>query len=122
MRSPHLALALMVCAASASSVWGQFGPANPQGPASDRQSTQRWQVGAVIRAIGGPCTALMGTISVPAAWPEQEVRIVDEQISPLVRRVTYREQDGLRQMVFDIMSFLERADTEYAEPDGLSPD
>ena len=39
-----------------------------------------------------------------------------------VYRISALRGDGLRQMVFDIMSFLERADTEYAEPDGLSPD
>jgi GTP-binding protein len=39
-----------------------------------------------------------------------------------VYRISALRGDGLRQMVFDIMSFLETADTEHAEPDGLSPD
>ena len=102
MRSSCFTLALIACSAPAAFCLGQFGPPNAQGLPLDKQLTQRWQVGAVIRAIGGPCTGLMGTISVPAAWPEQEVKIVDEQISPLVRKVNYREQDGLRQMVFSI--------------------
>ncbi|MCY2993409.1 MAG: transglutaminase-like domain-containing protein [Planctomycetota bacterium] len=102
MRSSCFILALIVCLAPTSFCRGQFGPANGPKLPLDKQLTQRWQVGAVIRAIGGPCKGLTGTISVPAAWPEQEVKIVDEQISPLVRGVSYREQDGLRQMVFNI--------------------
>jgi hypothetical protein len=94
--------AFVCCLAPAVAGLAQFGPANPQGPKLDKQLTQRYQVGAVVRALGGPCVGLTGTISVPATWPEQEVRIVNEDVTPLVRRVSYREQDGLRQMVFSI--------------------
>jgi len=68
----------------------------------DKQLTQRWQAGAVIQAMGGPCGGLFGTISVPTDWPEQQVKVVEEDISPSVRRVTYRKQAGLKQMVFSI--------------------
>jgi hypothetical protein len=82
---------------------GQFGrPAQPAEDRVEQQLTQRYQVGVKIRAGGAPCTGLFGTVPVPKEWPEQEVRIVDEQISSEVRRVTYRDVDGLRQMLFTI--------------------
>ncbi len=87
----------------AGTAFGQFGRGDQ--PAEDRvdqQLTQRYQVGVKIRAGSSPCTGLSGTAPVPMEWPEQQVRIVDEQISPDVRRVTYRQQDGLRQMVFSV--------------------
>ena len=94
---PTLALTLL----GAGSVFGQFGrQLPPVGIQPDKQLTQRWQVGAVIQAVGGPCAGLRGTISVPTAWPEQQVRIVDEDVSSFARRVSYRDLDGVKQMLF----------------------
>lgn len=86
----------------AAPAWCQFAPAQKDGVRLDKQLTQRYKVGVNIRAVGGPCMGLMGTIPVPGSWPEQEVREVDSEISPLVRRVTYRDLDGVRQMLFSV--------------------
>ncbi len=92
----------------AGTAFGQFGrgeqPAdeNPAGQQLEQQLVQRYQVGVIIRAGAMPCAGLTGSAPVPMDWPEQQVRIVDEEISPDVRRVSYRQQDGLRQMVFSI--------------------
>jgi len=63
---------------------------------------QRWEFGTSIRAAGGPCSGLFGTFPVPTEWPEQEVKIAEEQITPNVQRHSFRAADGLKQMVFEV--------------------
>lgn len=82
--------------------FGQFEPKRDENSRLDKQLTQRWQVGVVIKTLGGPCAGLSGTIPVPTAWPEQEVRVEKEDVSPLVRRTSYRDLDGLRQLLFSV--------------------
>jgi hypothetical protein len=64
---------------------------------------QRYRVGVVVRAEGGPCRGLYATLPVPMAWPEQRVRIVEEDVSPGVRGPHYRTlTGGVEQMVLSI--------------------
>jgi transglutaminase-like putative cysteine protease len=56
----------------------------------------------VIKAVGGPCGGMQGSIPVPTDWPEQQVRVDDEEISPFIPRITYRDVGGVRQMVFTV--------------------
>lgn len=68
----------------------------------DEQRVQRWKIGVVIRAPGN-CAGVLATVPVPTDWPEQSVKLLQEEFSPQVRRVTYRVLDGgVRQMVIDI--------------------
>ncbi len=68
-----------------------------------KSATTRWRVGMVINAVGGPVTGLFGTITVPSDWPEQQVRVVDEEITTNAGRITYRELDGgVKQMLMTI--------------------
>ena len=65
--------------------------------------SQRLMVGMKVTAKGGPCRGIYATAPVPFDWPEQEVRIVDEQIGPAVRNLKYRSIDGtVRQMLVEI--------------------
>jgi hypothetical protein len=81
----------------------QFGrQQQAEGIQVDQQLTQQYRVGVVVKSFGGPCTGLVGTIPVPMEWPEQQVRVVDEEISEFVQRITYRNMGGLREMVFSI--------------------
>ena len=69
----------------------------------DKQLVQRWKVGMTIRAPAGPCAGIYGTATVPTDWPEQQVRIVDEDFSPQVKDVAYRTLDnGVKQMLIAI--------------------
>jgi hypothetical protein len=68
----------------------------------DKELTQRWQVGVIIEAPGGPSAGLFGTLPVPTEWPEQKVKIVGEEVSPLVSRISYRDLGGVKQMLFTI--------------------
>ncbi|HEY6564460.1 MAG TPA: transglutaminase-like domain-containing protein [Pirellulaceae bacterium] len=67
------------------------------------RETTRWQVGIVVEAVGGPCMGLYGTVPVPIDWPEQKVRVVDEQKSPWIGDVGFRVLDrGVKQMLVHI--------------------
>jgi transglutaminase-like putative cysteine protease len=56
-----------------------------------------------VKAEQGACRGIVGTTPVPIDWPEQSVTLVEEQISPLVKKVSYRLVDGTaRQMVIEI--------------------
>ena len=81
-------------------VWAQFGDVQPAaGPQMGESTTTKWKVGMIARAVSGPCTGLVGTVPVPIDWPEQQVRVVNEEISPAVKRVQYTKLgNGARQM------------------------
>ena len=83
----------------------------PERPAEAKQEqpagltqaqTHKWEFGISIRSVGGPSAGLLGTFPVPTEWPEQQVKVVHELISPTVQRHSYRTSDGLKQMVFNV--------------------
>lgn len=82
---------------------GNLAP-NPNGVKLIKPSVQRWQVGAIITAQGGPCAQILATVPVPTDWPEQKVKVVDEDVSPYAR-INYRVLDnGVKQMLIQIPS------------------
>lgn len=89
-------LGLVLPVSPAAAVGGDSG----KGVRFDQQQLRRWRVGMIVQAVGGPCRGLFATIPVPTDWPEQSVKIVDEDFSPAVRRVSYRTlDDGVKQML-----------------------
>ncbi len=58
-----------------------------------QSQTTRWQVGMIIRASGGACRGLTGYVPVPTDWPEQEVSVIEEDISTEAK-VKYETVDG----------------------------
>lgn len=96
------AMIAAVWLAGASSVWAQFGgqEAKPTaGPVLGAERTQRWRIGMTVTAQT-PCFNIFGTIPVPTQWPEQDVKVVEEQIGDSIQRVDYRDlSGGIRQMV-----------------------
>lgn len=83
-------------------------PAQPKevgepGPTLKDPVTQQWKTGVIIRAIGGPCAGLSGTFPIPLDWPEQQVKLADQQATPHFSRVSYRStEDVLKQALFTI--------------------
>ncbi|MBI3838151.1 MAG: transglutaminase domain-containing protein [Planctomycetia bacterium] len=76
-----------------------------KGPKLDREITERIQVGEIVSATGGSLQRVVATAPVPTDWPEQRVKIVNEDISAVVKSVTYRTirgGGGLKQMVVEI--------------------
>ncbi|MBC8357270.1 MAG: transglutaminase domain-containing protein [Planctomycetes bacterium] len=69
----------------------------------DKKLVQRWKVGMTITAPAGPCAGIYGTATVPTDWPEQQVRLVEEDFSAEVKDVAYRTLDnGVKQMLISI--------------------
>ena len=106
-------IATLIVAAPWQSGFGQATaePAKSAEPVPESR-TQKWEFGISVRAVGGPCAGLMGTFPVPTDWPEQQVKVVNEQISPTVQRHSYRAGDGLKQMMFDVPQLASGATAE----------
>jgi hypothetical protein len=72
----------------------------PNGIRFGNKVVQRYKVGVVITAPGAPCAGVFATVPVPTEWPEQQVKIVAEEISPSVKEVEYRVlENGVKQML-----------------------
>jgi len=75
---------------------------NPAAIRLAEPTTSTWRFGVVISTPEGAASGLVATLPVPMDWPEQQVKLTDEQKSPGAR-VTYRTLDGgVKQMVVSI--------------------
>jgi len=98
-----LCVLVLVAAGWAATAAAQFKEVDPKGPKLGETLTQKWKAGMVITAVGGPCGGT-GTAPIPTDWPEQQVEIAEEDISPNVR-VTYPNIEGQgRQMVVTVLN------------------
>ncbi|MGA2062350.1 MAG: transglutaminase domain-containing protein [Thermoguttaceae bacterium] len=91
IRSPILALFLSLAMTAALSA--QFRDSEPQGVKMGDSKSFRWRAGLIITATGGECKSITGYAPIPTDWPEQQVKIVDEDISPGVH-VDYKIVNG----------------------------
>ncbi len=74
-----------------------------KGPQPDKAVTKKIKCGIRVTASGGPCKGIVATVPVPMNWPEQQVQVLEEDISPMVKSVNYRSVgEGARQMVIEI--------------------
>ena len=86
-----LAAVVAVCVVGSASA--QFKEGEPDGTKVGESRVSQWRTGVIIRASGGACRGLTGYVPVPTDWPEQEVKTVEEDISPSVK-VSYQMIDG----------------------------
>jgi len=64
---------------------------------------QKYRVGVAVTAEGGPCRGIYATLPVPHDWPEQKVRVVNEETTPHVKSLRYRMLPGdIKQLVVEI--------------------
>ena len=56
----------------------------------DSPQTQRWRIGIILETPV-TCTNALATFPVPINWPEQEVRVVSENVDPMVTKWGPRE-------------------------------
>jgi hypothetical protein len=99
-----LAVAAALCMAEPRAL-AQFAAADADASATTLGDvrTQRYRVGVVVTAEGAACRGLYATLPVPADWPEQTVRILQEDVSPDVRSLRYRTlPGGVKQMIVEI--------------------
>jgi hypothetical protein len=74
------------------------GVSQPQATELGQSVVQRWKAGVIVTAGGGPCQGIVATFPVPVEWPEQDVKVVAEDVSPLVK-ISDKFSDGVKQMV-----------------------
>jgi len=80
----------------------QFQKGDPDGSKLGDSSVQRWKAGVIVTASGGPCQNIVATTPIPVDWPEQEVKVAEEDISRSAR-VTYQMiEGGVKQMTVTI--------------------
>ena len=90
--------------------FGAVSPAGAQFKADEKSSgirfgeeqTTKYQAGAVISAPNGPVQNVRALLPVPTEWPEQEVKVIVEDLSPDVKKAGYRELPGVRQMLIEV--------------------
>jgi hypothetical protein len=67
------------------------------------QTVTRYRFGAKATARGGTVQNIMSMVAVPLTCAEQEVELIEEDLSPHVAGVAYRDTDeGVRQMLISI--------------------
>lgn len=93
-----LSLVLWGWTVAGQTVFAQFKTEEGKGCRLGDPVVMRWQAGMVITASGGACRGIKGTAPIPRNWPEQQVEIVEEDISPGVS-VRYQTVDGLVDMM-----------------------
>lgn len=59
----------------------------------------------IVKAASGPCQGIFATAPVPLDWPEQEVTVLEEDISPAVR-MSYEMVDGTVKQMKVLIPFL----------------
>jgi hypothetical protein len=106
-RTAAFPLVVAALALGGGAAQGQFldadGAAGTTGATLGDVRVQRYRVGVVVTATGGRVRGIRATMPVPDAWPEQRVRVVEEDVSPEVRGFTYRAlAPGVRQLVVEI--------------------
>jgi hypothetical protein len=100
---PAIVSATLACfLAFAGAARAQFQEGDPGGMKLGKSHSQRWKIGMTVTAVGGPCKGLMGYVPVPVEWPEQQVTVAEEDISPAAK-ISYRTIDGaMKLMVISI--------------------
>ena len=93
-------LLAMVCASAAQA---QLAVEYANGIRLEKELKQRWKLVMTIRAPNEPCGGIYGTATVPTGWPEQTVRVAEEDVSPSVKELEYRTlENGVKQMLISI--------------------
>jgi len=82
MRIALLSAACVLWISLTASAFAQFRKGEVDGAKPGDELLQRWQSGVMIQAAGGACTGIVAYIPVPVDWPEQQVNIAEEDISP----------------------------------------
>ena len=95
---------------AADSAVGQTESKAVRGVKLGESQVERWRIGMIVSASGGPCSRMVGTTTVPMDWPEQRAKIVDQDLTPGVS-VSYKTINGtVRQMIVKIPALADGAE------------
>ncbi|MCX7428208.1 MAG: transglutaminase family protein [Planctomycetia bacterium] len=98
MRTSVVALALASSLFFAAAAPAQFQQGDPGGTRLGEAQTQRWKTGMIVTAVGGACKGIVGYVPVPVDWPEQQVTVVEEDISPSAK-ISYQTIGGTMKLM-----------------------
>ncbi|MEX0977500.1 MAG: transglutaminase-like domain-containing protein [Pirellulales bacterium] len=74
--------------------WAQFNDAPAsKGPTLGKETTVRVRLGVIVQAAGQLFRAV-ATVPVPDEWPEQSVTIINEDVTPNVKNLSYKTITG----------------------------
>jgi hypothetical protein len=93
MSARWILASLLLTLGFATAVSAQFQEGDPGGTKLGQEQVSRWRCGVVITAVGGACKGISGYVPVPTDWPEQQIKIVEEDISPEIS-INYQMVDG----------------------------
>lgn len=82
--------ALFGCAVSAHAQFDEKPKTAAGGSQLSDARTVRVQIGVIVKSTGGALGGVLGTTPIPIEWPEQKVRIIDEQTTRNVKKVKYK--------------------------------
>jgi hypothetical protein len=87
MQTRRSLVAIVLWLAAVAPAVAQFkeGGKEAEGTKLGKSEVTRWRLGLVITAAGGACRGGTGCMSVPMDWPEQDVSIVEEDVSPEIK-------------------------------------
>jgi hypothetical protein len=103
VRLSALLLLTLISLGTSSPAWAQFkADENGAGLRFSEEQITRYQAGAVISAPNGPVRNIRALVPVPTDWPEQEVKVINEDMSPDVKKAGYRELDGFKQLLIEV--------------------
>jgi len=128
------ALLVVVILTSVSATYAQFREDNDDsvGVQYGEFVVQRWKAGVEFTAGRAGCHGVIATVPIPANWPEQRVRLIEEDTSSGTR-LTYRNlPPGVRQMMvanpsvpsgqsFHSLITVEVARVEQVPPEDTTP-
>jgi len=78
----------------------------------DSPQTARWRIGLILETPV-TCTNVVATFPVPMNWPEQQVRLLGQSVSPLITQWAPREHvGGAKQIALQINQVLAGATAE----------
>lgn len=93
----------------------QFGAGSDgKGPQLAKDLLQRYQIGMIVTAQGGPCTGIYATAPIPIDWPEQKVTIVNEELTPTVQKTEFRMIGGTVKQLLVSMPYIAPGDEAKA--------
>jgi len=93
---------LGMCVAAQAQLFNKGASFSTKGVRPGEALVTQYQVGMIITARNNACRGMNGTVPVPLEWPEQEVRIMAEDITPGVQ-VSYRQiTPTVKQMVIQM--------------------
>jgi hypothetical protein len=98
VRLSNLSLVTVLWLAPIALAWGD----ETRGIQLGEATTTRWRIGVTVHAPAA-VTGILATTPVPMDWPEQQVKIVGEEKSANVGKISYRTLDGgVKQMLVSI--------------------